>query len=121
MTTRLPPMRISQGSSFPYDVTVTGQDWTGWTGTATFKTKPKAMYRRAYEWPLGDTQEPILTVAVTADATGLIQMGLTAAQTALLPALPVLGYRKTCVCEISMTDGTDVQKFQANVSVSASL
>ena len=33
----LPAMKIAQGESFAYSVTVVGRDWTGYTGTATFK------------------------------------------------------------------------------------
>lgn len=115
---RLPPIKIAQGESFAYDVTVVGQDWTGWTGTATFKTAPQAKWRTVD----GDeVQEPILTVDAIGDAAGLIQVGLSATQTADLPALPRLGYFRTCVMEISMTDGTDVQKYQANVSVGTAI
>lgn len=121
MTTRLPPMKISQGEPFAYDVTVTGQDWTGYTGTATFKTTPKATWRRGTEWPYTDTQEPFLTVTATGDAAGLVQFGLTATETMTFPALPRLGFFRQAVCEISMTDGTDVQKFQATVSVAAAI
>jgi hypothetical protein len=115
---RLPPIKIAQGEPFAYDVTVVGQDWTGWTGTATFKTKPQAQWRTV----LADyVQEPILQVEALGDAGGLLQVGLSAAQTDLLPALPRLGYFRTCVMEISMTDGTDVKKYQANVSVATAI
>lgn len=112
---QLPPMKIAQGEPFAYDFTVQGQDWTGYTGTATFKRAPQAV-TRSNEW-FDDTVEPILSVAVTADAAGLIQIGLTAAQTATFPALPRLGFFRQAVCEVSMTNGADVQKFQARVMV----
>lgn len=102
---QLPPMKIAQGEPFAYDFTVQGQDWTGWTGTATFKRSLKAVTGSK--------------VSVTADAAGLIQIGLTAAQTAEFPALDRQGYFKQAVCEVSMTNGTDVQKYQARVLVAA--
>jgi hypothetical protein len=114
-------MKISQGEPFAYDVTVTGQDWTGYTGTVTFKTHPKANWRRATEWPFSETQEPFLTVTATGNAAGLVQFGLTAAQTDLFPALPRVGFFRQAVCQIEMTNAStgDVQIFQATVSVAA--
>ena len=114
---QLPPMRIAQGEPYGYDFTVQGQSWTGYTGTATFKRSLKAVTRSNY-W-LTSEEEPIVTVAVTANSAGLIQIGLTAAQTALFPALDRQGYFRQAVCEVSMTNGTDVQKFQARVLVAA--
>lgn len=113
------PMKIAQGEPYSYDFTVEGQSWTGYTGTAKFKRAPKAV-TKGDPWFVGE-EEPILEVAVTGDAAGLIQMGLTAAQTATLPALPVIGFRKTAVCEVSMTNGADVQKFQVRVLVAAQI
>lgn len=106
------PMTITQGEPFAYDFTVTGQDWTGWTGTATFKRKPQAVTE-------GEKVEPILTLTATGDAAGLVQIGGTAADADLFPALPRLGFNRTAVCEISMTDGTDVKKYQVRVFVAA--
>lgn len=100
------PMTITQGEPFAYDFTVTGQDWTGWTGTATFKKVPKA-------------DETVLALTATGDAAGLVQIGGTAADADLLPALPRLGFNRTAVCEISITDGTDVKKYQVRVFVAA--
>lgn len=119
MTTRLPPMRISQGTPYAYDVTVQGQNWTGYTGTASFKSKPKAQWFRAADGIV--RQEPFLSVTVTADAAGLIQFGLSAAQTDTFPALPRLNFMRQAVCEIAMTNAStgDVQRFQATVSVAA--
>ena len=118
---RLPAMKVAQGEPFSYDVTVVGQDWTGWTGTATFKVAPKSLYRLDSTNTGLITSDPFMTVTVEADATGLVQFSMTATETATFPALPVLGYRRQAVCEISMTDGTDVQKFQATVLVAAQI
>lgn len=106
----LPSMKLAQGEAFAYDVTVTGQDWTGYTGTATFKAKPQAT-------------DTILTVAAIGDAAGLVQVGISAAETAQLPALPRLGWFRTCTCEIVMENATtgDVQRFQLPVSVASKL
>lgn len=112
------PVRVYQGEPGSYDFTVTGQNWTGWTGTAKFKRAPKAVTRSDY---YASDVEPILEVPVTADAAGLIQVGWTAAQADLFPALPRLGLFRRGVCEVSMTNGTDVQKFQARVMVAASI
>lgn len=114
----IPSQKIAQGEPFSYDVTVTGQDWTGYTGTASYKTAMQARSRMTRD---GVEDEPFLSVAVEADAAGLIQYSLTAAQTATFPALPRIGYFRQAVCEISMTNGTDVQKFQAPVSVASRL
>lgn len=100
MMVRLPPIKITQGAAFDYSATVTGQDWTGITGAVTFKAKPR-----------GDV---ILTATVTGDALGVIGFALTAEDTALLPALPVIGHRATCVFEIAMSDG---QLFQGTCGV----
>lgn len=114
---QLPPMKIAQGESYAYDFTVQGQSWTGYTGTATFKRTLKAA--TGVNW-LTDESEPILTVSVAADSTGLIQIGLSAAQTTTFPALDRQGYFKQAVCQVTMTNGVDVQIFQARVLVAAS-
>lgn len=114
---QLPPMKIAQGEPYGYDFTVQGQDWTGYTGTATFKRSLKAV-TGSYWWVTAE-QEPIVTVDVTADSTGLIQIGLTAAQTADFPALDRQGYFRQAVCQVTMTSGADVQTFQARVLVAA--
>lgn len=112
------PVRVYQGEPGSYDFTVTGQDWTGWTGTAKFKRTPQAVTRsNGYDSEV----EPILEVAVDADAAGLIQVGWTAAQADLFPALPRLGLFRRAVCEVSMTDGTDTKKYQARVMVGAKI
>jgi hypothetical protein len=114
-------MKISQGEPFAYDVTVTGQDWTGYTGTATFKAAPKAQWIRNNNWPFADAAEPFLTVEAIGDAAGLVQFGLSATDTDKFPALPRLGFFRQAVCEIAMTNAStgDVQRFQATVSVGA--
>ena len=76
-------MKIAQGEPYGYDFTVEGQDWTGYAGTATFKRSPEGGQR--LRWWITGAEEPILTVDVTADATGVIQIGLTSAETALFP------------------------------------
>lgn len=114
---QLPPMKIAQGEPFGYDFTVSGQNWTGYTGTATFKRTLKAVTGSNL---LTGEEEPIVTVSVTANAAGLVQIGLTAAQTALFPALDRQGYFRQAVCQVSLTNGTDVQRFQARVLVAAS-
>lgn len=115
---KLPAMKIAQGEPFAYDLTVSGQDWTGWTGTATFKASVKATYRRT---PDRIEQEPIITATVTPGALGLLEFSLTAAETADFPALERVGYFRQAICEIAMTGGSDVQKFQAPVLVAAEI
>jgi len=117
---RLPAMKIAQGEPFSYEMTVVSQVWTGWTGTASFKIAPKSLYRVDTSSGL-ISSDPFLTVSVSADALGVVQFSLTSTETATFPALPVLGYRRQAVCEISMTNGTDVQKFQAAVLVAAQI
>mgnify|MGYP003402772226 CR=1 FL=1 len=115
---QLPPMKIAQGEPWGYDFTVEGQSWEGYTGTATFKRSVKAI--TGSNW-YDDAVEPIVTVDVVSDAAGLIQIALTPAQTALFPALDRQGYFRQAMCEVNMTDGADVQKFQARVMVAASV
>jgi len=112
------PIRLSQGEAFTYAATVVGQDWTGYTGTATFKARPKA------QWRIVDgiaVQEPIVAVPVTGNALGVLTFTLTPAQTATFPALERIGYFHRAVCEISMSNGSDVRKYQARVSVAGSI
>ena len=112
------PVSVYQGEPGSYDFTVTGQDWTGWTGTAKFKRAVGAVTRNS---DYSSDVDPILEVTVDADAAGLIQVGWTAAQADLFPALPRLGRFRQAVCEVSMTDGTDVKKYQARVMVGAKI
>ena len=111
-------MKIAQGEPWGDDFTVEGQSWEGYTGTATFKRSVKAV--TGSNWWSDEQVEPIVAVDVVSDAAGLIQIALTPAQTALFPALDRQGYFRQAMCEVSMTDGTDVQKFQARVMVAAS-
>lgn len=112
------PVRVYQGVPGSYDFTVTGQNWTGWTGTAKFKRTPQAVTRNDY---YTNQIEPILEVDVTAGAAGLIQVGWTAAQADLFPALPRLGLFRRAVCEVSMSNGVDTKKYQARVMVGAKI
>lgn len=116
---QLPPMKIAQGEPFAYDFTVQGQDWTGYNGTATFKRSVKAV--TSGNWWSDEQVEPIVMVTVDADAAGLIQIGLTPTQTALFPALNRQGYFRQAMCQVTMTDGADVQSFQSRVMVAASV
>ena len=113
------PMKIAQGEPFNYEFTVEGQDWTGYTGTATFKRSVKAVART--DWTGVNPTEPLLEVTVDAQADGDVLLALTAAQTATLPALNRVGYFRQAVCEFNLTDGTDVQKFQCRVLVAAEI
>lgn len=115
---QLPPMKIAQGEPFGYDFTVEGKNWTGYTGTATFKRSLKAV--AGVNWWLTTQEEPIVTVSVVADATGLVQIALTKTQTADFPTLDRQGYFRQAVCQVTMTSGADVQTFQARVLVAAS-
>ena len=116
---QLPPMKVAQGEPWGYDFTVEGQDWTGYTGTATFKRSVKAV--TGGNWWCDEQVEPIVTVDVVSDAAGLIQIALTPTQTALFPALDRQGYFRQAMCQVTMTDGTDVQAFQTRVMVAASV
>lgn len=114
----LPPMKIAQGEPFSYSATVVGQDWTGYTGTAIFKTKPQAVA----SYINGEAvQEPILTDTVTGNSAGLLSFALTGTETAELPALPRLGYFHAGVMQITMTNGTDTKRYQARVSVAGAI
>lgn len=115
---QLPPMKIAQGEPFGYDFTVEGQNWNGYIGTATFKRSLKAA--TGVNWWLTTQEEPIVTVSVVADATGLVQIALTKTQTADFPTLDRQGYFRQAVCQVTMTSGADVQTFQARVLVAAS-
>lgn len=116
MTIQLPPMQIAQGEPFAYQATVTSQNWTGYTGTATFKARPKTTWKLVD----GDTvEDPIIAVAVTGNTVGLLQFALTAAEASTFPALDRLGYRHSAVCEIAMVNAStgDAKRYQARVSV----
>jgi len=116
---QLPPMKIAQGEPYAYEFTVQGQDWTGWTGTATFKRSVKAV--TSGNLLCESDVEPIVAVSVTSDAAGLIQIALTKAQTALFPALNRQGYFRQAMCQVSLVSGSDAQAFQARVLVAAGI
>ena len=103
----LAPIKVTQGEPFSSTFTLTGQDWTGYTGTVTYKTAPQ-----------GDL---ILETAATGDAAGLVSYALTAAETALFPAKAVIGFRKVGVYQVRMTNGSDVQTFQENLFVAGAV
>ncbi|MCV5968547.1 hypothetical protein, partial [Lactococcus petauri] len=65
---------------------------------------------------LASESDPILTETVTGTALGVIAFDLTATQTDLFPALDRMGWFANARAEISMTDGTDVKKYQFRVS-----
>ena len=79
--------------------------------TATFKRSLKAVNGTAAGSP---TRVSRLTADVTADATGVIQIGLTAAETVVSGAGSA-GLLRQAVCQVTMTSGADVQTFQARV------
>jgi hypothetical protein len=97
----LTPIKIAVGEPFSFAFTVTGQDWTGYTGTVLYKKAPQ-----------GDL---ILEDTCTGDALGEVTFALTAAETALVPAFDVLGYRKTGVYQVRLVNGADVQTFQGDM------
>lgn len=103
----LPPVKITQGEPFTSSFTVTGQSWTGYTGTVSYKTKPGG--------------ETIFDDTVTGNAMGEVTFSLTAAETLLFPALPVIGYRVTAVGQITMASAGDTQVFQFNVAVAGAI
>jgi hypothetical protein len=114
------PMRITRGEPFSWTATVVGQDFSTYTGTITFRSNRK---RRMLTPDYGFTtidQDPILTEAVTGDAVGVLSFSLTAAQTDLFPTLDRIGWYANAKAEISMTDGSDVQKYQIRVSTAES-
>lgn len=53
---RLPAIKITQGEPFSSSFTVTGQDWTGYTGAVVYKKAPQG--------------EEILATDATGDALG---------------------------------------------------
>lgn len=106
--TPLIPLRIAIGEPFAFQFTVQGQDWTGYTGTATFKDAPK-------------DEDAFVTVTATGNSAGLIQIALTADQTLSLPSLPRLGYHKQGVYQVRMTGAGDVQTFQGTFGTAASV
>jgi hypothetical protein len=119
----LPPIRIAQGEPFAYQARVTGQSWLGYSGQAVFRLK-RRVRRTAFNWNgygyLSQT-DPIVSVAVTGDATGLMSFSLTAAQALRFPSLPRRGSFVTAQGEITMGNGADQRKYQFDVAVSEAL
>lgn len=103
----LAPIKVSQGEAFSSSFTLTGQDWTGYTGAVTYKKAPR-----------GDL---ILETAATGDALGEVTFSLTAAETTDFPAIPVIGFRRVGVYQVRMTNGTDVKTFQENLFVAGAV
>ncbi len=104
---RLPAIKITQGEPFSSSFTVTGQDWTGYTGAVVYKKAPQG--------------EEILATDATGDALGEVSFDLTAAETALFPAFEVIGYRKVGVYQVRMTGGADVQTYQGDLHVASAV
>ena len=110
------PMRITRGEPFSWSATVTGQDWTGYTGTVTFRSNRPVRRMLTPDYGFTAEADPILTAVVTGSALGVLSFSLTAAETDLFPALDRMGWFAQAKAEISMTDGTDVAKYQTRVS-----
>ena len=110
------PMRITRGEPFSWSATVTGQDWTGYTGTVTFRSNRPVRRMMTPDYGFTAEADPILTATVTGSALGVLSFSLTAAETDLFPALDRMGWFAQAKAEISMTDGTDVAKYQTRVS-----
>lgn len=104
---RLPAIKVTQGEAFSGTFTVTGQDWTGYTGTVLYKKAPQGVL--------------ILETAATGDAAGVVDFSLTPAETDAFPAFPVIGSRKVGVYQVRMTNGTDVQTFQGDLHVASAV
>ena len=110
------PMRITRGEPFSWSATVTGQDWTGYTGTVTFRSNRPVRRMLTPDYGFTAEADPILTAVVTGSALGVLSFSLTAAETDLFPGLDRMGWFAQAKAEISMTDGTDVAKYQTRVS-----
>lgn len=104
---RLPAIKVTQGEPFSSSFTVTGQNWTGYTGAVTYKKAPQG--------------EEILVDPATGSALGVVSFALTAAETDMLPAFPVIGYRKVGVYQVRMTSVSDVQTFQGDLHVASAV
>lgn len=102
----LPGIKTTQGEAFDGEFTLSGQDWTGFTGTGTIKRKRS-------------DEEALLTFTPVGDANGRVTYQI--ANTADLPALPRSGTFATCWCQIRMTNGSDVVTFQFPVGVAGAL
>ena len=104
---RLPAIKITQGEPFSSTFTLTGQDWTGYTGAVLYKKAPQG--------------EEILETDATGTALGVVSFDLTAAETDAFPAFPVIGFRKVGVYQVRMTSGSDVQTFQGDLHVASAV
>ena len=102
----LPAIKITQGEPFASSFTLQGQDWTGYTGTVTYKTMPQG--------------ELILETTCSGDALGEVTFNLTAAQTTDFPALARLRALKVGVYQVRMT-GPDVFTFQGDLLVAGAI
>jgi hypothetical protein len=109
MTTRLPAIKLTQGEVFTSTFTVVGQDWTGYTGEVVYKKSPQG--------------EAIFNDTATGNASGVVSFGMTAEETALFPAFPVLGYRKVGVYQVTMTrfSPRDVRRYQGDLHVASAV
>lgn len=117
----LPPAKITQGEPFAYSATLQGQSWTGYTGSVIFKRNYPVLRKYSDYGLTLEGNDPFLTVTVTGNSGGLMQFSLTIAQTLLFPALPRPRFFATARGQITMTNGSDAQKFQLPISVAGTL
>ncbi len=106
--TPLSPIRIAIGEPFAFSFTVTGQDWTGYTGSVLFKRRPA-------------DEDALLEVAATGASNGVVTFALTAADTLNLPALDRRGFYAQGVYQVRLTNGSDVQTYQHDFGTAAAL
>lgn len=103
----IPPFKITQGQAATYTMTWTGQDLSAATGSVDFHAKYQDM-------------TSLFTVTPTMDADGLVTISVTAAQSALLPALPRRGFYHVGFFEI-VIDGPEDEVFQGELHVASAL
>lgn len=103
----LPAIKITQGEAFSSSFTLTGQDWTGYTGAVTYKKAPQG--------------DEILETTAAGDALGEVTFSLTAAETDAFPAFAVIGYRKVGVYQVRLSNGVDTQTFQGPLFVAGAV
>ena len=103
----LPAIKVTQGEPFGSSFTLQGQDWTGYTGTVTYKTMPQG--------------ELILETACSGDALGEVPFAVTALQSAEFPALARLRFLKVGVYQIRMSNGVDARTFQGDLLVAGAI
>jgi len=104
----LPGIKVAQGEPFDGEFTLTGQDWTGYSGTGTIKRK------------MGD-EGPLVSFTPTGDDAGSVSYSLTKTQTAELPANDRPGFFAMAVGQVVMTNGTTVFTFQFPVVVAGTI